>query len=106
MKEMPPEYQKMNSLLQTLMYFIVRTCNEGEEVRDNIAKRMILARTLLAIFFDNLNANGYTKYGMLYEMLQETFMSISGKQLMAKILAEIQIQKDLLSKEKAKTYTS
>jgi hypothetical protein len=104
-EEMSPEYQKINTLLQILMFFVARTCNESAEVKENVAKRMMLVRQLLGVLIDNLNLTGYAKYGILTEVLQDTYMSISGKRYIKKML-KAQARKEHLSIEKSKPYTS
>lgn len=100
--EMPQEYLKMNALLQILMFFMSRRCNEGPEVNENSTKRMILVRTLLGVFIDNLNLNGYEKYGILSEILNDTHLAISGRHVMMRI----QAQENHLGTDKSKDYTS
>jgi len=105
-KEMSDEYKKLNQTLQVLAMYIARQCNEGPEVKDNINKRLILTRTILGIIIDNLAITGYDCYGMLLEMLQDTFMKISGRRHILSVLSQVEDMKEELAKKQAEGYTS
>jgi hypothetical protein len=105
-KEMSEGYIKLNQHLQVLAMYIARSCNEGPEVKDNINKRVILARTVLGMIVDNLAITGYDAYGMLVEMQQDLFMKVDGKKHIINTLAQVEQAKAEIAQEKAHSYTS
>lgn len=104
--DMSEDYIKLNQELQVLSMYIARACNEGPEVKDNINKRLSLISTVLRIMLGNLAITGYDAYGLLAELLQDTYMKVSGKKHILNILARIDEAKEEISKEKAQEYTS
>lgn len=105
-EDMSEEYVKMNQQLQVLAMFIARTCNEGPEVKDNVNKRLALISTILRVIIDNLSITGYDAYGLLSELMQDTYMRISGKKHIINVLAQVEEVKEKIAKEKAGEYTS
>lgn len=88
-EEMSDEYVKLNQGLQVLAIYIARNINEGPEVKDNINKRIILARTILGLIVDNLAVTGYDIYGMLTEMQYDIYMRVSGKKQVLLTIAQV-----------------
>jgi hypothetical protein len=105
-KEMSKEYLELNKELQILALYIAKCCNEGPEVKDNINKRLVLARIVFGIILDNLAVTGYDAYGMLLEMLQDTYMKISGKRIILDTIAQISQAQEQYSQGKSQDYTS
>jgi hypothetical protein len=105
-EEMGEDYQKFMNALGIMMIYIARSCNEGPEIKENPTKRIITIKTLLDMFFQNLNISGYMAYGLLTEILHDTYMRISGKQQTIKLLKHIQRRNERKAKEKAQSYTS
>lgn len=105
-EDMSEAYIKMNQELQVLSMFIARACNEGPEVKDNINKRLALASTVLRVIIDNLSITGYDAYGLLSELMQDTYMRVSGIRHITNIIAQVEGAKEELAKENASKYTS
>lgn len=104
-EDMSPDYMKLNQTLQILAMYIARSCNEGPEVKDNVTKRLILVRTVIGIIMDNIAITGYDAYGLLTEMLQETFMKISGRRHILGVISEVKEEREQEAQEKAREYT-
>jgi hypothetical protein len=105
-EEMTEEYIKMNQTLQILGMYIARMCNEGPEVKDNINKRLLLLRTVLGMIMDHVAITGYDAYGLLFEMLQDTFMKVSGRKHVEGILQQIEREQIMNAQKRANDYTS
>lgn len=103
-KDMSEEYQKLMNILSILMIHIAKSCNEGAEIKDNSTKRLISIKTLLDIFFTNLNISGYMAYGLLTELLYDIYMRTSGKHQTISLLKHIQRVNEKKAKEKSKAY--
>lgn len=105
-KDMSEDYIKLSKELQILATYIAKGCNEGPEVKDNINKRLALVAVILRNIFGNLNITGYDAYGLLSELIQDTYMRLSGVNHVMTTLSQIsQMQKEI-AKEKAQSYTS
>jgi hypothetical protein len=104
--DMSEDYIKLNQTLQVLAMYIARACNEGPEVNNNINKRLALISTVLRVIIDNLAVTGYDAYGLLTELIQDTYMRVSGKRHVVNILAQIEGAKEQIAKEKSEEYTS
>jgi hypothetical protein len=105
-KEMSDEYLKMSHELQILALYMAKCCNEGPEVKDNVNKRLVLVRLLLGMLLDNLAITGYDAYGMLLELLMDTYMKVSGRRHMLSTIAQVMKIQDELNKEKSASYAT
>jgi hypothetical protein len=103
---MSKEYQDFMNSLGCLMIYAARAINAGPEIKDNSTKRMITIKTLLDMFFQNLNVTGYMAYGLLTELTHDTYMKISGRQQTIALLKHIQKKGEKVTKEKSKAYVS
>ena len=89
-EDMSPEYNEMMNCLSILALYLAKSCNEGPEVKDNCTKQIITVKTILEIFLTNLSITGYMAYGLLTELLLDSYMKISGKQQTISLLKHIQ----------------
>jgi hypothetical protein len=104
--DMGQDCAKMISISRLLATYLARCCNEGPEVKDNVVKRMVLAKIILETFMSNLNVNGYFAYGILTELLHDIYMSISGKHQTISLLKKISNRMTHLAQDKSRSYTS
>ncbi|GEM_PF-5079389 len=109
-QDMSPEYKALNHSLQILAVFLAHECNTGPEVKDNVNKRLILARGILGVFLDNLQVTGYDCYGMLSEIHQDLYMRINGTKYvlncMSQVAAAQEAMKKKIATEQSSKYTS
>jgi hypothetical protein len=104
-EEMSEDYKKLAQSLSYLAIYIARNINEGPEVKDNSAKRILLARTILGMLINNLAISGYEIYGVLTEITQETFMNITGKKYIMMTLAQVAQATQAESQKRSHDYT-
>ena len=104
-EEMTEDYKKLAQSLSFLATYIARNINEGPEVKDNTSKRILLARTILGVLINNLAISGYEVYGILHEISEDTFMSISGKRHIMMALAQVAQASQAESQKHSRDYT-
>ena len=105
-EDMSPEYNEMMNYLSILALYLAKSCNEGPEVKDNCTKQIITVKTILEIFLTNLNITGYMAYGLLTELLLDSYMKISGKQQTISLLKHIQKSAAKKAVEKSSVYVT
>lgn len=104
--EMSAEYKQLCSLLQIMALYMARQCNEGAEVKDNSCKRLVLIRTLLEVFINNLNITGYGLYGILTDVLHESYMNVSGRRFLDEMFYRLSAEQSQKALQKSKSYMS
>lgn len=105
-EEQSKEYMELRGKLTVLAMYIARSINEGPEVKDNINKRLVLARSIIGLIFDNVAITGYDAYGILIEMQQSLFMRVDGRKYIMALLAQIEQTRATAAQKQFQGYTS
>lgn len=104
-EEMSEDYKKLVQSLSFLAVYIARNINEGPEVKDNTSKRILLSRAIIGILVNNLAISGYEVYGILTELIQETFMNITGKRFILQALGQVAQASQIDGQKRSRDYT-
>lgn len=88
-EDMSKEYIELHHVLQILALYIARNINEGPEVNENINKRLILARIIFGTILDNLAITGYDAFGLLTDMLHDSYMKVNGRKFILQTIAQV-----------------
>jgi len=79
-EELTQEFLDFFSELLTLSRYIAQQLNEGEEVSESIAKRASVVKAILKEILDNTFLSGHHRFGILVELMLDTYMSIYVRQ--------------------------
>ena len=88
-EDMSKEYIELHHVLMILAIYIARQINEGPEVYENISKRLVLTKTIMTTILDNLAITGYDAFGVLNDMLFETYMKVNGRKFILQTMAQV-----------------
>ena len=104
-EEITEDYKKLSQMLSFLAVYMARNINEGPEVKDNTSKRILLARTILGMLVHNLAISGYDVYGILTEIMHETFMETSGRKYIMMALGQVAQASQIDGQKRSRDYT-
>lgn len=72
------EYIEMLDELMTLVRYIGKRLNEGPEVKESLMKRTVTLKSILMEITHVTILDGYHRYGILVELLNDVYMETSG----------------------------
>lgn len=90
--EWSPEFEKMLNDLGFIVSYIAKNLNEGPEVKDNTNKRLIALRAVLKTLLSSTLLNSYQRYGLLSQLLIETYIEDRERKILEIMQAQMQKQ--------------
>lgn len=96
------EYKDMMEELTVLVRYIAMRISTGPEVKDNTLKRCATYSTLLNELVINVAVDGWHTYGVLMELSNNVYMSMSGKMKTIELLRSITIANQMKSAQTMK----
>jgi len=73
------EYGESLTILLTFAKFIAFKLNDGPETKDSVVKRAVTLKMILSAIVEQTYLDGYHKYGLLYELLNDKYMTLGGR---------------------------
>lgn len=102
--EMSEDYLKLLHRLSVLTIYLAQNINEGPEVKDNMNKRLILARIIIGMLLENLAVTAYDVYGILTEVTHDIFMNVNGRSHIIQTIAQMRAMEEEVRRKKSGQY--
>jgi len=93
-EENPPsaEYNELMAKLLSAARYIAMNLNEGPEVGDSWTKRILALKTVMHELVFSTFLNGYGRYGLLLELMNDVYMDISGNIKVLMLMAQLKMR--------------
>ena len=105
-EDMTQEYKDMLAELITCTRYIVSRLNEGPEVNMSIVKRTATLKVVLTDLILYTMIDGYHRFGVLTEVLNDILMRINLPIHMQRLLISKSIQQEKNNEEKIESYVT
>ena len=105
-KEMSKEYLEMSEDLTILARVIAKKLNEGPEVNESVVKRSLTLKNVLKEILITTFMDGYHRYGVLEELLLDTYMELGGSMKTLHLLKAMGARAQMMAQKKRELYVS